>query len=346
MSDERTIIREERRSLFDRIYAFYDVKILAAALDSGLFEHLVAGPRTDTQLEEATRIPSRVLRALLVSLAAMKLVEHAPEGYVATSKGKRFFARDSKTFMGDVVRFADWQFDSLHRMPELLSEGAIIWEGFNHYLKHVEDEADARRSYDRQRTFNEALAGSATATAKTVLAGVDLSASRSLIDIGGNLGVFSSVVLEAFPAMRATVFDLPQVVPQTRDSFATRGLTERTSAIGGDFVTDPWPTGADLVTFIRIFATRTRDVIMLLLRKAFDILPSGGRALFYEEHVLPLDRNAVPSGAGWASMFIAIGSLGEVRHVDEWEAMFVEAGFTNVKSALGNPWGLVLGTKP
>jgi|GEM_PF-3220461 len=346
MSDDKNAIREERRALFERIYAFYDVKILASALDTKLFEHLAGGAKTAKQLSELTKVDPRVMRALLVSLSAMKLVDHAADGYVVSDKGKRFFTKDSKTFMGDVVRFADWQFDSLHRMPELLSNGAIIWEGFNHYLRNIDDDPNPERSRERQRTFNEALAGSATPTAKTVLANADLSGSRSLLDIGGNLGVFSSVVLEAFPEMRATVFDLPQVVPQTKATFAARGLAERTATVGGDFVADEWPKGADLITFIRIFATRTEEGCLELLRKAYATLPSGGRALFYEEHVLPSDPNAVPPGAAWASMFIAIGSLGEVRRVDEWEAMFRAAGFTDVKSAVGNPWGLVIGTKP
>ena len=345
MSDDKNAIREERRALFDRIYAFYDLKVFAAALDTQLFEHLGDSVKTEAQLAEVTKVPPRVMRALLVSLRAMKLVEWGDGGYVASAKGKRFFVKDSKTFMGDVIRFADWQFDSLHRMPELLSDGAIIWEGFNHYLKNVDEDPDPVRSRERQRTFNEALAGSATATAKTVLANADLSGSRSLLDIGGNLGVFSSVVLEAFPEMRATVFDLPQVVPQTAAGFEKRGLAARTATVGGDFVADAWPEGADLITFIRIFATRTREGCMELLRKAHARLPSGGRALFYEEHVLPSDPNAVPTGAAWASMFIAIGSLGEVRRVDEWEEMFREAGFTNVTAAVGNPWGLVMGVK-
>lgn len=344
MTDDRTTIREERRALFERIYAFYDVKILAAALDTNILEHLAEGPKSADRLSELTKVPSRVMRALLISLSAMKLVEHLAEGYVVSAKGRRFFVKDSKTFLGDVVRFADWQFDSLHRMPEMLTDGAIIWDGFNHYLKNIED-TDGRRSLERQRTFNEALAGSATATAKTVLANTDLSTSRSLLDIGGNLGVFSSVVLEAFPHLRGTVFDLPQVVPQTQRCFEERGLKERTATVGGDFVTDPWPKDADLITFIRIFATRTREDILHLLRKAYDALPSGGRVLFYEEHVLPSDPNAVPPGAAWASMFIAMGSLGEVRRVDEWESMFKETAFTDVTSVVGSPWGLVMGTK-
>jgi len=34
------------------------------------------------------------------------------------------------------------------------------------------------------------------ATAKTVVANMDLTTSRSLLDIGGNLNIFPSVVLE------------------------------------------------------------------------------------------------------------------------------------------------------
>jgi len=345
MTDDKAKIRQERHELFDRIYAFYDVKILNAALETGIFEHVATAPKTVDELASATGMPPRVVRMLTVSLSAMKLLRHEEHGFRATEKAIRFFGKDSPNSMAHAVRLADWQFDALVKMPELVAKGSIIWDGFNHYLKNIEEDSDVERYMQRQKVFNEALAGSATATGKVVLANADLAGATSLLDIGGSLGVFASVVLDKYPSMRAAVFDLPQVAPLARAEFERRGLASRAGAVGGDFVADPWPEGHDLISFVRIFAARPREEILVLLRKAYAALPQGGRALFYEEHVLPSDPNDVPPGAAWASVFLAMGSFGEIRRVDEWLDMFAEAGFRDMKFALGNPWGLVVGTK-
>src|SRR5437899_7079546 len=110
MADDKRAVREERQALFERIYAFYDVKILAAALEIKIFEH-TREPKTAEQLAELTGVPPRVLRSLLVSLLAMKLIEHGePNGYQASEKAKRYFVEGSPYRMADVVHFAEWQF--------------------------------------------------------------------------------------------------------------------------------------------------------------------------------------------------------------------------------------------
>jgi demethylspheroidene O-methyltransferase len=166
--------------------------------------------------------------------------------------------------------------------------------------------------------FNAALAGSATATAKAILKAVDLSSSRRLLDIGGNLGVFTSTLLAAHPDLQSTILDLPDVATLAQAELERRGLAARARAVGCDFCNDPWPAGHDLISFVRILATRDRDAILHLLRKAHAALAPGGRVLFYEEHVLGPDHNTdVPRGAAWATLFILMGSRGEVRYGSE-----------------------------
>jgi len=336
---------EERSELFNRIYAFYDVKILAAAIELGIFQKLGEASPPEA-LATSLSLPLRSTRALLVALGAMGLVAHDEGGYVLSEKGKRHFGPEAAYPMSDVVRFAEWQADALPQLTEALRDDKIIWDGFNHYLHNIDDDSVPSSRRAGRQIFNAALAGSATATAKAVLGAVDLKTSARLLDIGGNLGVFSATVLSRYEHMRSTVFDLPEVAPLAQAEVRKRNLAHRIKAVGGDFVSGAWPADHDLITFIRILATRPEDEILFLLRKAYDALPSGGKCLFYEEHVLGRDRNAVPPGAGWASMFIFMGSHGEVRHIDEWERFFAEAGFVAIRGVNGTPWGIVMGEKP
>jgi demethylspheroidene O-methyltransferase len=175
---------------------------------------------------------------------------------------------------------------------------------------------------------------------------VDLSRSKHILDVGGNIGVFVGTILQKQAHLKGTVFDLPQVVPNTRKRAASVGLGDRLDAVGGDFMKDPWPSGPDVITFIRMNNSRPREELLHLLKKAYALLPSGGKVIFFEENVLDGNPNNVPHLAIWAQVLFFMGSRGEVRRVDEWEALFKEAGLVDVQSKLGKPWGAVWGTKP
>jgi demethylspheroidene O-methyltransferase len=348
-SSRRDWLREQRRMLFDRIYAFYEVKVLATALETGVFRALSGPGRTLHDLASETALPVRGVRALVIALRAMELVTHAGGRYQLSDTGTEFFVEHKPGYMGDVVKFADWQFDALPRIGQAICHGEVIWNGFEHYLHNLADgdptRGDAAREHQRRQVFNAALASSATATAKAILKAVDLSTSQRLLDIGGNLGVFTSIVLAAHPDLQSTILDLPDVAAIAQAELERRGLAARARALGCDFCNDPWPAGHDLISFVRILATRDRDAILHLLRKAHAALAPGGRVLFYEEHVLGPEHSDVPRGAAWATLFILMGSRGEVRHVSEWEALFQEAGFAHVEQILGNPWGIVVARK-
>jgi O-methyltransferase/methyltransferase family protein len=337
--------REAEQRLFERIYAFYDVKVLAASLSLGLFEALRDAPRTAEGLARALGASERGVRGLLLGLSTLGVVTHAEGHYALTDLGRRCFLRDGRSYLGGAVEFADWQFDALPRLGEAVRDGVIVWEGFEHYISGAKG-AESEETRRRQAKFNEGLAAGAESTAKAVLAKIDLGGTRRLLDVGGNVGVFAAALLRRHPALRATVFDLPQVARQVAEDVRGFGLGDRLDAVGGDFTTDPLPRGYDLISFIRIFNSRTEETCLALLRKAFDALPPGGRCLFYEEHVLPEDPNDFPRGALWGAMFMLISSPGELRTLSRWEALFAQAGFVNVKGVRGRQSGIVIGERP
>jgi hypothetical protein len=329
--------RTTEQRLFERIYA--------VSLSLGLFEALRAEPRTAEALATEVNASARGVRGLLLGLSTLGVVTHADGSYALTELGRRCFLRGGERFLGGAVEFADWQFDALPRLAEAVRDDAIVWEGFEHYI-HGAQGAESEGTRQRQAKFNEGLAAGAEGTAKAVMAKIDLGDARRLLDVGGNVGVFAAALLRRHPALKATVFDLPQVARQVADDVRQFGLGDRLDAVGGDFTADPLPAGYDLISFIRILNSRTDETCLALLRKAFDALPPGGRCLFYEEHVLPEDPNDFPPGALWGAMFMLISSPGELRTLSRWEAFFAQAGFVNVKGVRGRQSGIVIGERP
>lgn len=340
-SDDR---RGAMRELFNSIYSFYSVKVLGTALKLGVFEALAEKPSSVEALAERTNAKPRGVGAILLGLLTLRLVKEDAGVYSLTSLGESTFLRRSTEYLGGMVEFAEWQFDALPRLEDAVRTDTIVWEGFSHYIEGVQgvDHAEAKARQDR---FNEGLAAGAEGTAKAVMAKLRFEGTKRLLDVGGNLGVFAATILKEYPDMRATVFDLPQVAEQVNDDVRHLGMGERLDAIGGDFTADTLPLGYDLISFIRIFNSRTEETCIALLRKAYDALPAGGRCLFYEEHVLPENPNEFPPGALWGAMFMLISSPGELRKLSRWEELFRIAGFTNVRGVRGKQSGIVIGEK-
>jgi hypothetical protein len=70
-------------------------------------------------------------------------------------------------------------------------------------------------------------------------------------------------------------FDLPAVEPIARKHIAAAGLSDRITAVSGDFFKDPLPK-ADIITMGMILHDWNLDRKMHLIRSAYNALPPGG----------------------------------------------------------------------
>lgn len=102
------------------------------------------------------------------------------------------------------------------------------------------------------------------------------------VDWGGGTGHLALAFLDRYPGARATVFDLPQVVPLTRE--ITGG---RVATLAGDFFADPLPE-ADRDAVARILHDWSEPRLHVLLvdlrsaargRAAADLRDAGERGV-------------------------------------------------------------------
>jgi demethylspheroidene O-methyltransferase len=69
---------------------------------------------------------------------------------------------------------------------------------------------------------------------------------------------------------------LPAVAGIARDKLAAGRLGERASVVGGDFLTDPLPRGADVISLIRVAHDHDDDAVLNLFSRVREALPSDG----------------------------------------------------------------------
>lgn len=67
-----------------------------------------------------------------------------------------------------------------------------------------------------------------------------------ILDLGGASGTWTRAFLALYPEARATIFDLPDVIPTAKRLMKKAGLKTRVDLVAGNYNTDTLPKGADL----------------------------------------------------------------------------------------------------
>jgi O-methyltransferase len=104
---------------------------------------------------------------------------------------------------------------------------------------------------------------------------------RSLVDIGTAQGCLPVTIVEAHPRLAAAGFDLPPLQPLFEAYVREHRLSERVRFFPGDFLTDVLPS-AEVLVLGRVLHNWDLTTKRLLLRKAFEAIPSGGALIVYE----------------------------------------------------------------
>jgi precorrin-6B methylase 2 len=134
---------------------------------------------------------------------------------------------------------------------------------------------------ERLEQFMNAMSGISAGNFRAFARAFDFSKFRTLCDVGGATGQLSCMVAAAHPHMRCTSFDLPNVVPIATRKITQAGLSDRVTAVGGDFFVDPLPR-ADVITMGMILHDWNLEKKKVLIRKVYDALPEGGAFVVIE----------------------------------------------------------------
>jgi demethylspheroidene O-methyltransferase len=161
--------------------------------------------------------------------------------------------------------------------------------------------------------------------AHEVLDVCSLDGARSLVDVGGGEGGFVAAAALRHPGLRLTLFDLPAVVERAHERLARAGIASRVALVGGDFHHDPIPTGADVVTLVRVLLDHADDAVRALLSRVRGALPKGGRVVIAE--ALAGVKGARVVGDVYFGFYLAAMGGGRARTVSELRGFLREAGF-------------------
>jgi precorrin-6B methylase 2 len=240
--------------------------VLAAAADLDIFDALQGTSRTAAQLAHKLRCNARGLTVVLDALTALGLLRKSGNAYSLPSRLAGLLASNGKQ---SVLAMAQHQANCMRRWAEL---ARMVKRG-----RPAKVRPSVRGPARDQEAFIGAMDNISAPNAARVIRAVQPLRFTHLLDVGGASGTWTIAFLRACPSARATIFDLPTVIPMARSRLAAAGLAKRVKLVAGDFMKDALPGGADLAWVSAIIHQNSRAQNRALFHNVFQALVPGGR---------------------------------------------------------------------
>jgi 2,7-dihydroxy-5-methyl-1-naphthoate 7-O-methyltransferase len=112
----------------------------------------------------------------------------------------------------------------------------------------------------------------------------DWSDVRRVVDVGGGAGGLLVELLTEWPKLAGTLVDLGTNVSAANEFFTEQGITDRASAVVGNFF-DPLPDGGDVYLLAHVLHDWDDEHAERILRRCAEAAGPGGRVLVAERAV-------------------------------------------------------------
>lgn len=292
---------------------FVNSQILFAANDANVFA-ILETPHTAEQVAHALHWPARTTRMLLDGLVALGLVLKSGANYHNAEIASVCLVPGKPAYQGNIVKHIAYTAPHWSGLGQTLATGCPA------------KEQGVERPPEELRAFILGMSDIGKMSAREMLDAVDLSPFTRMLDVGGGPGTYAITFLQANPAMRATIFDRPEVLPIAREQVEAAGLAERVDYQAGDLTVDALGAGHDLILVSNIIHSYGPEKNRDLVRRCFDSLVSGG-TLIVKDFLTDNDRSGPAFSLLFALRMLVMTGEGDTYSFSEVAEWTEEAGF-------------------
>ncbi|HEU4627528.1 MAG TPA: methyltransferase [Steroidobacteraceae bacterium] len=308
-------------------FAFWPAKVLLTAVELDVFTTLGARSMTAAELRRVLGLHPRGIFDFFDTLVALGFLERDGNGPLAkyrnTPSTAQFLDRNQPGYIGGILEMLNARlFGYWNDLGTALKTGQPQNE-----LKHSRAPMFETLYSDpaRLEQFMAAMRGISTPNFQALADKVDFTKHRTLCDVGGATGLLASLVAKRHPHLQCKSFDLPAVEPIARRWIEKDGMSDRVTAVSGDFLKDPLPR-ADVITMGMILHDWNLDKKKHLVRLAYEALPPGGAFIAVENLIDDARRENAFGMMMSLNMLIEFGDAFDFTGADFW-SWCREAGF-------------------
>lgn len=174
--------------------------------------------------------------------------------------------------------------------------------------------------------FGEAMKANSYNSLLGVLEHCDFSGVRSLCDVGGGWGHLAVALLKKYPALKASVLDVPDLIPVAKKSFTIDdpAVSSRFEYVGGNMFSGVPP--AEVYVMKHIIHDWEDDYCTTLLKNCRQSMVGNGRIVCVDSVVPPMgDTGGTPNKM--LDLLMLAGINGRERTEAQWNDLYGAAGF-------------------
>ena len=259
--------------------AFWASKTLLSAVEMEVFTELAKGSEDLPTLTGRLGLHPRSSRDFLDALVALGFLERHDGKYSNTPSTDLFLDKHKPSYIGGMLEMANKRlFQHWNHLTTALRTGERQNEA-----AHGEADVFATMYADpaRLKGFLRAMTGISRGANMTIASKFPWANYKTAADCGTAQGDLIVQIALKNPHIAGTGFDLPEVAPIFEEYVESNGLSSRVRFHAGSFFTDPLPK-VDVILMGHILHDWNLEEKRMLIRKAYEALPSGGAFIVYD----------------------------------------------------------------
>jgi len=306
--------------LHKMLYGFALSQALYVTAKLGVADHLSQGSKTCEELAASLSVNVNGLCHLMRLLSKTGIVSVDKKGhYKLTALGSRLRSDMPNSLRGTVLSIAEI-YPAWGNLLYSLQTGKVGFDktfqmGLYDYLSQ-NAEANTHFNQCMEETTREWIIPS--------LALCDLSNIKTVVDVGGNTGMLTTMILKKYPHLETILYDQAHVVNEAEKILEAAQVANRCQVIGGDFF-ESIPAGGDLYIISRVLLNWD-DVHALQILKNCHAAMGPSAKLLIMDFVLPNQGASAYELISSLQILILSGSR-LMRTEEEYYDMLFKAGF-------------------
>ncbi len=322
----RPTARKRARALFDVCAGFVYSQILFACVRLKLFDLLFAGPLTAAEIAQTLKLPPHSTDRLLEAAVSLRLIEKRAGGRFGL--GALGAAMVGNPAVGAMVLHHSLLYADLHD-PVGLLRGEQHETALAKYWAYAGSDKPAGLPGTQVAAYTALMGNSLPLVADEILDAYPLHKHRCLLDVGGGDGSFLIAAAARCKNLQLLLFDLPPVAERAARRLSAAGLESRAKALGGDFLTEALPGGADVISLVRVIHDHGDLAAAAVLAAVYRALPPKGVLLLAEP--MMGTPGAEPVGEAYFGFYLLAMGSGRPRTPRVLQDMLRAAGFASTQ---------------
>lgn len=311
--------------LLEMIYGSQKSQALFVAAKLGIADILSNGSKTADELAKATGVNSKTIYHLMRMLCSVGVFSTEDnDKFILNPMGKHLLTGTSDSLRGTILANGNEGYQAWGNLLYGVKTGESSFDytfkmSFYSYFKENPEAAE---------NFNEWMKETTREWIIPLFEAYDFSDVKTIVDVGGNIGTLTAVILKANPKLQAILFDREDVVVGANKVLEVAGVADRCQIVGGNFF-DSVPGGGDLYLISRVLLNWDDADAIKILKKCYQAMTPKDK-LMVVDFMFPPGEISPLIGVNSLNLLALCGTI--MRTEDEFDNLLSSSGFkvTNI----------------